>query len=352
MNKLYFLIGAFSLFFLSCSKEKTSQDHELYVKVDTVKTNDTQGLMLFPGKVKPAEDVSIAFRVSGTIQRFHVKVGSYVHKGQLLVEMDPRDYELQLSATEAEYKQVKAEAERVMALYSDNSTTANNNDKAVYGLQQITAKYNNHKNQLADTKLYAPFDGYVQSLLFDEHETVGAGMPVLAIINNSTPEVEINVPASTYMQRDQMDSYSCSFDVFPNETFPLSFICVNQKANANQLYTMRLKLGNSSSGKKPAAGMATMVKITSRQSASSQLIVPVTALFQEKGKSYVFVVKNNVLEKREVLVHEFKSNGTAIINSGIAVNDVVVSAGTRHVHDKDKVKVLPAPSPTNVGGLL
>ena len=36
-------------------------------------------------------------------------------------------------------------------------------DKARYGLQQITAKYENSRNQLADTEIRMPFDGYVQN---------------------------------------------------------------------------------------------------------------------------------------------------------------------------------------------
>lgn len=352
MKKLLYFFILLSLSFTSCSQKTNNQDNIPFVKVDTVRVYGNQGEMLFPGKVKPAEDVSIAFRVSGTIKKFHAKVGSFVRKGQLLVEMDSRDYELQLSATEAEYKQVKAEAERVMALYADNSTTANNNDKAVYGLQQITAKYNNHKNQLADTKLYAPFDGYVQSLLFEEHETVGAGMPVITIINNSNPEVEISLPVANFMHRDEMEHFSCTFDAIPGESFPLALIGVNQKANANQLYTMRLKLDSSNSTKKPAAGMATMVHITSRVSGDTQVTVPVTAMYREGGKSYVFVVKNKVLEKREVKPVEFTSNGRVVLSSGVSLGEIVVSTGVHHVQDKEKVEILPVPSPSNVGGLL
>ena len=352
MRKINVLIGIISLALAGCSQNPTQKDTTRFVKTDTVRAYTSQGVMLFPGKVKPAEDVSIAFRVSGTIQKFHAKTGALVRKGQLLVELDPRDYELQLSATEAEYKQVKAEAERVMALYAHNRTTDNINDKAVYGLQQITAKYNNHKNQLADTKLYAPFDGYVQNLLFDEHETVGAGMPVITIINNANPEVEVNLPVNSFMYRDEMSTFSCTFDALPGETFPLSFISVNQKANANQLYTMRLKLDISGSAKKPAAGMATLVKVGTRETDVQYTTVPTTAVFQENGKSYVFVVKNKTLEKREVTTEEFKPNGTIVLRSGVDQGELVVATGTHHVHDKEKVEVLPVASSSNVGGLL
>lgn len=105
----------------------------------------------------------MAFKLNGTLMQVHVGEGDRVRKGQLIAELDPRDYRLQLEATEAEYLNIKSEAERVMALYADSVGTADAYDKARFGLQQITAKYENARNQLADTKIYAPFDGYVQN---------------------------------------------------------------------------------------------------------------------------------------------------------------------------------------------
>jgi hypothetical protein len=59
----------------------------------------------------------------------------------LLAELASTDYKIQLDVAEAEYQGIKAEAERLMALYKENVTTPNVNDKAVYGLRQITVKY-------------------------------------------------------------------------------------------------------------------------------------------------------------------------------------------------------------------
>lgn len=352
MNKIGFIIGVLVLCLSACTGQQAKKAAVQYVRTDTVRAYGDQGVALYPGKVKAAEDVSLAFRVSGTIQRFYADEGSFVRKGQLVAELDPRDYQVQLSATEAEYKQVKAEAERVMALYKQNSTTANNNDKAVYGLQQITAKYNNHKDQLAYTKLYAPFDGYVQKRLFDTHETVGAGMPVFSMICKGVPEVEIHIPASAYMERELMDGYSCTFDVFPDEVFPLSLVSVNQKANANQLYTMRLRLGSSPSGKMPAAGMPAMVRISTRLNTGAEVLIPVTSLFSEKDKSFVYVLRNRKLQKREVKPVRFRPDGSAVIAGGLQAGEIVVTAGVHVVKDGQEVEPLPGVSSSNVGGLL
>jgi len=199
MRRLDFLLTGFlAVLLTSCGQRVQNTDSKPAVKIDTVLSADRQIALQFPGRVKAAQDISLSFRVSGTIQYMHVNDGAYVRKGQLLAELDPTDYQIQLDAAEAEYQSVKAEAERVMALYKENVTTPDANDKAVYGLRQITAKYNHAKDQLAYTRLYAPFSGYVQKRLFDSHETVAAGMPVVSIISEGSPEVEINLPAAVY----------------------------------------------------------------------------------------------------------------------------------------------------------
>ena len=236
MKQIYLILTGISLILLSSCTQRTQKAKGYQtVKIDTIVSADKQTFLQFPGKVKAAQDISLAFRVSGTISKIHVKDGTRVQEGQLLAELDPTDYQVQLDATEAEYQQIKAEAERVMALYKDNGTTPNANDKAVYGLKQITAKYKHHKDQLAYTRLYAPFNGYVQKRLFEAHETIGAGMPVLSMISSGTPEVEINLPAAEYIRRDQFDNYHCTFDIYPGETYPLKLISVTPKAKCKPI---------------------------------------------------------------------------------------------------------------------
>ena len=189
MKRIYWILTSISLYsLLSCSNGAKDTREYQTVKTDTVVSAGGQTSLQYPGKVKAAQDISLAFRVSGTIQKIYVKDGARVQAGQLLAELDPTDYQVQLDATEAEYKQIKAEAERVMALYKDNGTTPNANDKAVYGLKQITAKYRHHKDQLGYTRLYAPFQRLsYRKALFEAHETVGAGMPVLSMISQQRP---------------------------------------------------------------------------------------------------------------------------------------------------------------------
>lgn len=338
----------------ACSHKPSASETVQTVKIDTVAPANELTTVQYPGKVKADEDITLAFRVSGTISKIHVEDGARIRKGQLLAELDPTDYQVQLDATEAEYKQVKAEAERVMALYKDGGTTANANDKAVYGLKQITAKYHHHKDQLAYTKLYAPFDGYVQKQLFKAHETVGAGMPVISVIGSGRPNVEINLPAAEYIRRDQFLSYQCTFDVYPGKIYPLELVSVTPKANANQLYTMRLKLTDRQSPM-PSPGMNTMVTICCDTTRNNPMSIPAGAILRKDGQASVFVY--NASDKkvciRSVNLVRLQTDGTAIVTSErIKPGNLIVSSGVHHIKDGENVQPLPPTSRTNIGGML
>lgn len=355
MKQIHFILTGISLILLtSCAQRaKETKDYQT-VKIDTVISADEQTFLQYPGKVKAAQDISLSFRVSGTINKIYVEDGTRVHEGQLLAELDPTDYQVQLDATEAEYQQVKAEAERVIALYKENGTTPNANDKAVYGLKQITAKYKHHKDQLAYTRLYAPFNGYVQKRLFEAHETVGAGMPIISMISAGTPEVEINLPAAEYIRREQFSRYHCTFDIYPGQTYPLKLISVTPKANANQLYTMRLQLMPDQKSV-PSPGMNTMVTIYCDTDQANTLSVPTNAILQKNEKSYVFVYNpsEQTVHSREVSPFRLLNNGRSLITSDqLKPGEQIVSSGIHHIKDGDTVKPLPLITKTNIGGLL
>jgi len=351
--KRYLILAGLICLLTGCSKKQRENVVIRSVKVHTVESYGKAGSTTFPGKVLAASDINLAFRISGPIAKVSVDAGKYVKKGQVLAEIDSRDYLVQLSATEAEYNRIKAEADRIILLYEQGTVTPNDYDKAVYGLNQITAKYDAHKNALADTKLLAPCDGYIQKRLFEPGETVGAGMPVLSMISAGTDEVEINIPSGDYVKRDSFDDYFCTVDIYPGKRFPLELIGITRKANMNQLYTMRLRLtGNDKD--KPGPGMSTMVTIVYKTEESGKVSVPLSSVFESNNQSMVWVYDktSETVSVRTIGISEILTDGTVVVSSGLSQGEMVVSAGANSVKEGEKVKLLPAISLTNIGGML
>lgn len=357
-NKLtvpvFMVIGL--LVFWSCSSGKKSEiDRTLTVKIDSVKPYKNQLSVTYPGKIKASSDVSLGFRVSGTLLRVNVDVGSMVRKGQVLAEIDPRDYKTQLNATEAEYNRIKGEAERIMALYEKRSVSKNDYEKAKFGLEQISSKLEAHRNALIDTQLKAPYDGYIQKKFYDKDETIAAGMPVIAMINKGVPEVEINIPSAEFYDKDSFDSFYCSIDLFPGATYPLKLTGITHKANLNQLYTMRFSFDKGDFKRMPTAGMTATVRINKKTDESSLMLIPLSAVFNDgAGQSTVWIydTSNKVINSRIVRLSGIRRDGQAIVSAGLKAGEQIVVAGVHSLQEGTKVVPLAPKTKTNIGGLL
>ncbi len=350
------IIALSSLLLLTSCKSKDEVKEKIqYVKTESVQSANKINCVNFPGKTKSADNVNVSFRISGPISKIYVKTGDHVKKGQLIATMDPRDYQVQLNATQAEYKSIKADAERIIAMYQEGNTTASNYDKARYGLDQISQKLSNHQNQLADTKLYSPIDGYIQDVLHEGGETVSAGLPIVSMFGSSTLEIEINISAFDYANRDRLNNIYCKFDLMPDDTFPLYISSISSEANANQLYTVRLRFSGAYDRSKITPGMTTMVYVNiDNGNSGNNINIPTTALVEDSGYQKVFVYdsKSSTVKIHTVTVKRLYSNGKAEISDGINDGDVIVVAGVHHIIDGQKVTPLPKNSKSNVGGLL
>lgn len=336
-----------------CKESKTNNTEIRTIKADTVKVYGLTGSNKYPGMVVAASDVNLAFRVSGPIAKINANVGSYVRKGSLIAQIDSRDYEIQLEATTAEYNRIKSEADRIIELYEKGSVTPNDYEKAKYGLQQISAKLETHKNALNDTKLLAPSDGYINKRLFEPGETIGAGIPVISMVTAGSGEVEINIPSTDFIRRDQFDNFYCSSDLFQNATFPLELIGITPIANANQLYTMRFRM-KGGDDEKPGPGMSVMVTINFKNQATQTVSIPLSSVLQSDGRSKVWIYNSatETVSEQDITIVEILTDGTVVVSSGLNVGDVVVRAGIHSIKAGEKVKLIPAKSSTNIGGLL
>ncbi len=354
MKRFYTSIVCLATLLTSCSVGEQTDTKRLVVVTEKVASAEGLTVLQFPGKVRATQDVNLSFRVSVAIEKMAADEGSHVRAGQLIAQLDDTDYRVQLSATEAEYKQVKSECERVIALHADGVTTDNDYEKAISGLEQITAKLNHHRDQVAYTRLYAPFDGYIQKRHFDASEIVAAGMPVVSAISSGALEVEINLPTTEYLRRDDFSSAYCTFDFYPDRRFEITPLSIAPKANANQLHTMRFALSATDS-QQISAGMITMVSLvcSGANECRNLLVVRRKAVFECDGETYVYKYSQGKISRRSVKIEKLMGDGRCVISSTeIAVGDDVVAAGLRSLHDGDEVEVMNEASATNVGGLL
>lgn len=342
-----------SLILSSCSLKKEAEN-DSYIKL--VKTVNIQKLdplseKQFPGVIDEAEEINLAFRVGGPISRILIKEGQYVKKGQLIAEIDQRDYMIQKTAIQARVDQLREEYRRIEELNKRKTVADNDFEKMKAGKEMAEIQLKNANDQLNDTRLYAPYSGYITALLFEEGEMLNIGTPFARLIDVSLLKVEVDVPTSLYLVKDKISKIECVQEDIPGEKYPLTFYANNIKANSNGLFRFYF-YHQPEPGSLLSPGMNVSVNISYSNGDSSLVSIPLNAIFSRGEESYVWVVEDNTVKARRVTTNDFLRDGNVGIIEGLKAGEEIVVGGLDHLHEDEEVRVLDKASKTNIGNLI
>ena len=311
----------------------------------------------FSGTAQAGLESRLSFRVAGTVQVLSVEVGDQVKAGDLIAELDPRDYRLQVEETEASLERARADLRnaeakyaRVRALYENRNASRDDLDAARAGAESARAQVHSiekrlelAESQLRYTRLKAATDGAIAQVNVEVNENVQAGQPVVLLTSGARPEVEVAVPGILIAQVEEGVEVSVNFDAIPGEVFPAVVTEVGVVTGLSTTYPVTVKLEEESPGVRP--GMAAEVAFRFGSTDDRQrFLVPPVAVAEDLEGRYVFVVEPGpegfgTTRRRSVEVGELRQDGIEIME-GVSDGDLVVIAGISKISDGQQVKLL------------
>ena len=148
----------------------------------------------FPGKLLPSEQSKLAFEIPGKINLINVDIGDEVKKGQILAELDSREASAQLGQAKAKYDLAKQVLARYKDLRSQGHISIQDLDNA--NSEELIAKsqYDFYKVKFGQTKLLAPFDGFIQNRFLDTGSVINGGVPIIEILDSTNVKAHISIP--------------------------------------------------------------------------------------------------------------------------------------------------------------
>ena len=150
----------------------------------------------FPGKLLPAQQSNLAFEIPGKINIINVDIGDAVKKGQIVAELDNREATAQLKQAKAKYDLAVQILNRYKDLRSEGHISIQDLDNA--NSEELIAKsqYEFYKVKLEQTKLRAPFDGYIQNRFLDTGSVINGGVPIIEILDSTIVKAHVSIPVS------------------------------------------------------------------------------------------------------------------------------------------------------------
>ena len=290
---------------------------------------------LYSGEVRARHELNLGFRISGKIVTRLVDVGDRVKAGQLLARLDPADAGLQAGAAKAQSLLAEADLKRYRELRSKGFVSQSALDAKQAAFDAADAQAGLSKHQSDYTALFAEHDGVIAATLAEAGQVVSAGQTVLRVAQAGEREVAIEIPESEWASRHVGD---VAVVTVAGERIEGRLRELSQVADpASRTYSARVAFGGTSA----ALGMTAGVRFDGK-SGTSELLIPLSAIYQQQKQTAVWIVgKDNSVGLREVKVAAYRDDG-ALISAGLNPGERIVSAGVHRLSPGEKIRAIDA----------
>jgi membrane fusion protein, multidrug efflux system len=335
----------------ACGSKQPPADDVRVVRATTVTADDGSNRSEYSGEVRARYESTVGFRIAGRISQRLVEVGSRVRRNQPIAKLDAIDTELnvgsaraQLASVRSEHAQIELDFQRAQRLFERRFISQAEYDRDRVQMESARAKLTAAEaefalasNQHSYTVLLAPQDGVVTELRAEAGEVVQAGQAIATIAADGEREVVVGVPESRLEEvraarQLQVEMWARPGKVYAGRVRELA----PMTDSATRQYTARVTLVDADPTLE--LGMTAHVRLAGERAADSYRL-PLTALYQKNGKSFVWVVAtdSSLVHQREVEVADVAQDAVVIAN-GIEAGDTVVTAGVHLLFEGQHVR--------------
>lgn len=340
----------------SCKDDSTFTEQTRSIKTITVKETAAGKVRKFSGIVQATETSRLSFEVGGMVQEVNVDIGDRVQKGQELAVLDDEPYRLQVDGAEAELAKAKAnvvnttaEYERQERVFTQGAGTQSKLDNAKYNYEAAksnvtyyVSQLNLSQRNLRKTSLVAPYEGYIAERDVEPHEEIQAGRQVFGIDAVGALEAVLAVPETTISQINADTAATVTFPTLPGQSVTGKVTEIGSAAIKANAFPVKIALIEPPETINP--GMTAEVSLVfGEEGLPTGYLVPLQALLpgEEVNRGYVFVYDPvaSIVKKTRVRTRGTEKN-MMVIESGLAAEDIVATAGVSFLVDGMKVKLL------------
>ena len=352
--KIKYILVFLLLFIFTACKKDIEEEVIRPVKIQEINSSQNENFNIdFPAQISPTQKTILAFKYAGKIKSINFESGDFVKKGQVIATIDDSDYKVNLEAFSKKYEAAKAVAQnaevqfsRAEKLYKGGALAKKDYDNAVMQknvaistFKEASAGLENARNTLNDTKIIAPYDGYIDKKIVEVGAIVPEGGPVISFISNDITDISVNASLKDieYIKNASDINFK---DNSTEKIYTLKVKSIAQNPDSiNLTYPVTFTFLNLEKDEKFLSGQTGTVTISVKNNENPEILIPLNALFEDNG-SNVYLFKNGIAVKTAVEIGELRETNKISIVKGLKTGDKVIVAGVSKLVDGDRVKLL------------
>ncbi len=306
------------------------------------------------GSLRAVRGADLSAQASGVVDDIEFDSGNDVPAGKLLLKLRENDDPAKLAQLEASAEladqtlkrdQVQLQAQAVSQAQIDTDVSTLKSARAQVAAQQ----------RLMDEKIVrAPFAGRLGIRQVDVGQYLGAGTAIVTLQSLDPILIDFYVPQQALEHLKIGQHVSASIDTYPGEQFVGTIESINSKVDtASRNVQVRAAFHNAD--KRLLPGMFATVAIAAGEP-RDEVTLPQTCITYNPYGDTVYVVQHSgrgadgkpadVVQQRFVKLGATRGDQVAVL-SGVAVGEVVVSAGQMKLRNGSSVVINNSVEPTN-----
>ncbi len=304
----------------------------------------------FPAIVNAETSSDLTFPVGGQIEKFMVREGDEVKRGQVIARLDPRNFQNELSAAQTQLDSTQSEFERAERLLAGEAIARTVFEQRQAALEVAQAQLDTARKALEDSVLRTPYDGIVAIKQAKELQVVQPSESIVTLQSTGAAEAVVQIPASLVVRSDHIRPISTvvMLDAAPDARIPATFKAANARADeATQTFEVKFSFVPPE-GLRILPGMTGTVHSTlefdDEVGLPEQVTVPLSAVLAEGDKQFVWLVDPQMMTvtRRDISVSEGVGE-YLVVQSGLQAGDTVVGAGASYLYEGMKIRPYEGP---------
>jgi RND family efflux transporter MFP subunit len=205
------------------NKEVKTTETNVAVTLASTEMKETNANLELVGTAQANKEVDIASEGSGKIVQVSFKMGDFVAKGKVLARIDDTYKRLAYENAKLNFNKCKDDFNRYQALRNGDAVTDTQlrDIKLAYDNSDITLA--NARKQWEDTRITAPFSGYITSQKTEIGAYVNAGTVIAGIADISELKVVLDVSESNAYELHQGQLINVTTDVHPDAVYKVKY---------------------------------------------------------------------------------------------------------------------------------
>lgn len=312
------------------------------------------------GRVEAKYSVDLVARVPGFLMKKYFNEGDFVKKGQLLFQIDPREYQLEVNNSQATVNQYSAllknaqqELNRANALVKEDLISRSDVDQSLATRNQNKALLDAARQQLelakvnlSYTSVKSPIDGRIGKVNITEGNYVTANSGGLVNVSSVNPVyVSFSLKSDEFVKllkaseqfKDVKVQVQFSDGNWYDKIGTVNFIDNKIDKNSGSV-EMRATFDNSKMWLIPGDYMK--VKLTAPEKVKFVTIPQSCTKGDAMSGYYVWAVEDNKAVRKDIKVSD-NINNNWVVDSGLALSDKVVISGIQSIMSEgQKLKII------------